>query len=298
MRRLSPSRCVFEGVLAECAGHALGRFAELRIPHRVLTPLVRAYVACLGVDMSQVIVPPGGFDSLGAFFARRLRPEARPVCGDPGSVVSPCDGMVVGTGRIEDGATAVLVIKDRRYRVPELVGDAMVAAGLTGGGYCVIYLHPRDYHRVHAPVDATLREVRHIPGARYPMAQWAAELARRGWGKNERVAFDLELPDEGRRCVLLMVAAFGVGGIECPQLPGEGRPRGEADRAAAAAPVTRGDEIGTFRLGSSVVLLWPAELIALADGFGVGARVLVGQRIGRVTGRAFDASRPALRPGT
>jgi phosphatidylserine decarboxylase len=285
MSRRWPYRHLFEGRMSVGLGRLLGRLADLPLPESLLGPLVRAYVACVGVDTSQVLEPPDGFGTFGAFFARRLRPDARPVCGGPGSVVSPCDGVVVGQGRLEDGASSVVTVKGTRYSIRDLVGDETVARGLVGGGYCLLYLHPRDYHRVHAPVDGTLREVRHLPGARYPMAPWAAGFADGALGLNERLVFDLELPRERRRCVLLMVAAFGVGGMECQHLVrAEMQGRG-LHRACLEATVRRGDELGAFRLGSTVALLWPAGAIELAEDLSVGGRVLTGRVIGRIFGR-------------
>jgi phosphatidylserine decarboxylase len=256
---------LFEGGIAVRAGRVLGTAAALRLPKAALAPVVKAYVAWFDVEMTDVLVPRGGFETFGEFFARKMKPGARPVCGDPGSVISPCDGVVIEAGRIDDGAASALTVKGTVYRLDELVADRGIAAGLAGGGYCLIYLHPRDYHRVHSPLDATLKEVRRVPGARYPVASWAEKLGVAVLGKNERVAFDLELPDDDRRLSLLMVAAFGVSDIEC---------RGTGS-------LRRGDEVGAFRLGSTVGLFWPRGLVALDDTIEAGSRVLMGQRIGR-----------------
>lgn len=257
---------VFEGGLAVRAGRVLGAAAALRFPKAALASVVKAYIAWFGVEMTDVLVPRGGFGTFGEFFARKMKPGARSVCGDPGSVISPCDGVVIEAGRIDDGAASALAVKGTIYRLDELVADRGVAASLTGGGYCLIYLHPRDYHRVHAPVDATLKGVRRVPGARYPVAPWAENLCDGVLGRNERVAFDLELPNDKRRLLLLMVAAFGVSDIEC--------------RSTGA--LRRGDEVGAFRLGSTVGLFWPRGLVALDDSIEAGSRVLMGQRIGMV----------------
>ncbi|MFC1643107.1 phosphatidylserine decarboxylase, partial [Myxococcota bacterium] len=132
----------------------------------------------------------------------------------------------------------------------------------------------------HVPMDGTLKEVRHMPGARYPMAPWASVFSTGALGKNERVAFDIELSQDGCRCVLLMVAAFGVGGIECPYLSAAGSTDGR--RASLASPVTRGDELGAFRIGSTVVVLWPKGSVELEPDNNGSGRVLVGQMIGRL----------------
>jgi phosphatidylserine decarboxylase len=269
---------LFEGPLAIGASRALARAANLRLPDPMLRAFIKAYTVYFGADMSVVVTPLDGFGCFGDFFARRLRTEARPVCRDPGAVVSPCDAVVQERSRIDADATNLITIKGDSYSMPALIGDADVAAGLAGGGFCVLYLHPRDYHRVHVPTDGTLTGVRHMPGTRYPMAPWASGLTDRALGKNERVAFDIELPRDGLRCVLLMVAAFGVGGIESPYLPdGVG-----GRRTGMAEVVCRGDEIGAFRIGSTVVLLWPKKAFELDACISAGGRVLVGQTMGHL----------------
>jgi len=274
----------FEGTPARAGSALLGMLAKLRIPGALLRPLVTAYIRWFGVDMSQVAVPSGGFCSFGDFFARRLTADARPICCGENSVASPCDGMIVATGRIEkEGIHSALVLKNEAYSIAELVADAAVAEALAGGEYCVIYLHPRDYHHVHAPADATVVATRHIPGARYSVAAWAALPGVWAVGKNERVAFELDVYG-GRRCVLLMVAAFGVGGIVCEHLVSFGGHEPPVRTRTGTVELRRGDDIGAFRLGSTVVLLWPPGLIELDRSVVVGRRVLAGQKIGQVHG--------------
>ena len=268
----------FEGPLAIGAGRVLAHAAELRLSEPMLRPFIKAYTTWFAVDMSVVLPPADGFACFADFFARRLRPEARPICQEAGAMVSPCDASLLERGELDANATTTVTIKGTRYWLHDFVGDAGVAAGLAGGGYCVLYLHPRDYHRVHVPIDGTLKEVRHMPGSRYPVAPWASGFSAGALGKNERVAFNIELSQDGRRCVLLMVAAFGVGGIESTYLPeGAG-----GSRTNMAELVHRGDDLGAFRIGSTVVLLWPKGAIELDHGISGGERVLVGQMIGRL----------------
>ncbi len=92
-RLISWSR-FFEGQPAIGAGRALARAAELRLPEPMLRPFIKAYTAWFGVDMSVVLTPADGFACFADFFARRLRPEARPICREAGAVVSPCDAAV------------------------------------------------------------------------------------------------------------------------------------------------------------------------------------------------------------
>jgi phosphatidylserine decarboxylase len=273
----------FESSVGNATAQLLGWAAERHVPQSLLGPFIAAYAFLFGVDMGVIVTPSGGFGCFADFFARRLRPEARPVSGNPDSVVSPCDGVLVDWGRIsENGLESRITVKGVTYAVADLIGASEAAADLAGGGYCVLYLHPRDYHRVHVPMDSTLRQVRHVPGAHYPVAPWAAKFAGPVLGKNERVAFDLELRDEGRRCVLVMVAAFAVGGIESPFLEDKATPMGTVSRTSARETLARGDELGAFRIGSTVVLLWPQGALELDPNLGIGARVLVGETVGRL----------------
>lgn len=275
---LIPFSRFFEGPLAFGAGIALARAAELRLPRPVLGLLMKAYSAWLDVDMNGVLTPQGGFGCFGDFFARRLRPEYGPICAEPGTLVSPCDGSVQQRSAIDTQVLDSITIKGCTVSLGNLIGDADVAASLVGGTFCVIYLHPRDYHRVHVPIDGILSSVRHVPGARYPVASWASGLTDEVLSRNERVAFDFELTPAGPRCVVLMVAAFGVGGIESPYLS-----RGmRGNRKNMAEAVARGDDLGAFRIGSTVLLLLPAGAVELDRRVTVGSRVLAGQVIGRL----------------
>lgn len=275
--------------ISVCASHVLGFLDKARLPQFALTPMIRAYVRWFAVDMSQVAIPEGGFDTFGSFFARRLQPNSRHICGDPGSLVCPCDGLIVDLGDIDADDATTLVIKGVTYRLGELIGDEQTAAELAGGGYCVIYLHPRDYHRVHVPVSSVLTRVQHLPGTRLPVAPWAAEFNKDVLRRNERLAFHLEWSSNGDRLVLLMVSAFGVGGIESETVGMEPAGRRTIQDATAGTFRRRGDEIGAFRLGSTVALLWPKGAVILDESVQVGGRVCVGQRIGRLRARERTA---------
>jgi len=155
MRPPLPWTRLFEGAAGIGASRLMGRAADLPLPAPVLRPLIQAYASWFGVDMGAALTPPGGFGSFGAFFARRLRAGARPVDGAPAAVVSPCDGLLLEAGHIsESDPSWSVTVKGARYGLAELIGDGATAQALAGGGYCVLYLHPRDYHRVHVPFDA------------------------------------------------------------------------------------------------------------------------------------------------
>jgi phosphatidylserine decarboxylase len=198
--------------------------------------------------MTDVLPESNGYPSFDAFFTRPLRPGARPI--DVASVVSPADGRLVDSGPIDDDSR--LTVKGQPYTVLDLLEDEAAARRYSGGSFCVIYLSPRDYHRVHCPVDGALTAVRGIPGDLYPVNSIGERHVPRLFARNQRVAFFLEGAGVGR-LALVMVGAIIVGRITVTALD-------ESDivgdrRIHPPKPMQRGDEIGIFHLGSTVVML-------------------------------------------
>jgi phosphatidylserine decarboxylase len=260
--------------IAHGASRQIGVLADIRVPSPLLRPVIRAYSTAMGVRMDEAEIPEGGFERFGDFFARRLKDGARAMCEDPDAVVSPCDGRLVAVHSLSDDATRGLVVKGYDYNLSKLLGGP-VGDRFAGGQGCVIYLHPRDYHRVHVPMDAQLHEVRHISGTRFPVAPWSESRVEGLYEKNERMVFHFRV-GKGHMA-LVMVAAFGVGHIETALGPHPGEHTSAARLHDPAATLHKGDEIGAFRLGSTVVLLWSRGLINALPAPG---RLLFGQRIG------------------
>lgn len=237
----------------------VGRVAERPVPAPVLQPFLALYVRAYGVDLSEALVPPGGFTSFNDFFTRRLREGLRSFDRDPNVVLSPADGRLDDEGPISDGAR--FVVKGQPYDVATLLGDTDEARVFEGGRYAVVYLSPRDYHRVHSPVEGTVRRVRHLPGSLYPVNAIGVEHVPSLFARNERVVVHLDAPRFGPVAVVL-VGAFIVGKIalafEGPARPEHRGPPTERRYTDADAPrLNRGDELGAFLLGSTVVLLLP-----------------------------------------
>jgi phosphatidylserine decarboxylase len=262
--------------------HALGQVADIRMPTALLRPMIKAYSIAFQIEMDDVLEPEGGFECFGDFFVRRLRPDVRPICRDRDALLSPADGEVVDRGEISGGQSTTLQIKGSSYDVDQLLGDATDGDEFAGGGYLVVYLHPRDYHRVHCPVDGQLTSVCHIPGKHFPVASWSERRVKGVYGKNERMAYVLR-PASGGTMALVMVAAFGVSNIETPFAPLGGAGNGRANKRCFDPQVrlSRGDDLGAFRLGSTVVLLWTPGAVEI-DLDLVRDRVQVGGRIGKL----------------
>jgi phosphatidylserine decarboxylase len=210
---------------------------------------VRLYKVDLG-DVARRREPYPSFD---AFFTRPLRPDARGI--SQARVVSPADGRLIALGRIDRDAS--FRVKAQHYAAHELIGES--ADPYVGGSYAVIYLAPRDYHRVHAPVDGAIRCVRAIPGDLYPVNTVGERHVPRLLARNERVVVFVDTLELGRVAVAL-VGAFCVGRITVPMLQGRAVQPGD-HQIEPPTRVRRGDEIGTFHLGSTVVLLVGNETV-------------------------------------
>jgi phosphatidylserine decarboxylase len=194
----------------------------------------------------------GGWASFDAFFTRRLRDGVRDVDPDPRTVMSPADGRIESIGPIDGGGT--FVVKGRPYSVAELVGGEQEARAFEGGAGCVVYLSPRDYHRVHAPVGGTIRRIRSMPGDYFPVNAIGMRHVPNLFCRNRRVAIEIDAEGGLGRVTVVMVVAMIVGrittiGVEAPDVPFGGHSFSPPLR------VERGQEIGVFHLGSTAVVL-------------------------------------------
>jgi phosphatidylserine decarboxylase len=268
----------------------VGWGADRAVPTALRSLAYRAFARAVGANLDEVELELASYPSLGDFFARKLRPGARTIDPAPRAVISPCDGVIAARGIATAGS--LVQAKGRDYRLAELVADAALAERLTGGAYLTIYLSPRDYHRVHTPVAARVVGYDYLPGALWPVNPRVAARRDALLSRNERVVFRMNAEALGH-VALVMVGASGVGSIRlAPALAGGDDVVVESGawRAAreprrvelAEARVARGDELGAFRLGSTVVLLFEPGAVELAGE--VGEAVRFGQRLGTILG--------------
>ena len=231
----------------------MGKAASMPMPPPLLNTVIKAYSAFFNVDMSEV--EPAKWHSINDFFTRRLKKGARPIAQGPGVLVSPADGTVQAVGRVESGQA--LQVKGLYYRVSELVGDPDEGAKFEGGMYYTVYLSPGDYHRVHSPVDGRIVSVRYIPGRLFSVNPKVTRYCDNYLTLNERVVMHFETQDMGR-IAAVMVGAAGVGNMEITDFPQIVTDSGQqAVKIVPPHPVERkkGQEIGVFNMGSTVVVL-------------------------------------------
>jgi phosphatidylserine decarboxylase len=227
---------------------AVGQLCEQSLPPTLSRAIERAYCAAYKVDLSDVLPRSGPYQSFDEFFTRPLKPGARTV--SHAAVVSPADGLLACSGPVDSGAR--ILVKGKPYEVGELLGDPAEARRYTGGQFAVVYLSPRDYHRVHSPVDGQIGLVRGIPGDQYPVNSLGEKHVPKLFARNQRVVMFVETKGLGTVAVV-MVGATIVGRISVSALPVPRVPPGD-HTIEPAQSVSRGDEIGIFHLGSTVVM--------------------------------------------
>jgi phosphatidylserine decarboxylase len=238
-------------VLSRVTGH----LADLQLPTALLRPILRLYVSGCGVDLAEAALPLEAYPTFNAFFTRRLREGARPVAAEPGVVVSPSDSRLTAIGPIPpDGRLEQ--VKGSPYSIEALLGSAEDAAPFHHGVHATLYLSPAMYHRVHSPVDGRVVAWRHVPGRLFPVNAAGVGSIPGLYTRNERVALRVDTDAHGPVAVVL-VGAANVGRISlafADLVTNRGRPTG---RAVPAEPVAirRGDEVGAFNIGSTVVVL-------------------------------------------
>jgi phosphatidylserine decarboxylase len=224
----------------------------------VTTWIIRRFVAKYGVDMGEALDSDiASYPSFNAFFTRALKPGARPLAA--ADLVSPVDGAISQFGAIE--GDQIFQAKGHSYTTTALVGgDAALAARFQSGSFATLYLSPRDYHRIHMPCDGRLLRMTYVPGELFSVNPATARGVPGLFARNERVVCVFETPRGP--FVLVLVGATIVGsmattwhGVVNPPRGGEVREWRYDDRQIR---LRKGEEMGRFLLGSTVVMLFPA----------------------------------------
>jgi phosphatidylserine decarboxylase len=257
----------------------VGGLTRLPAPAALHQAAMRAFARSYRVDLSEAELPIEGYPRFSDFFSRALKPGARTVDPDPRAVVSPVDGTVSEAGVVEAGTC--LQAKGIRYPVERLLGDAELARAFADGGtFVTLYLAPRDYHRIHAPVAGRVVGSRYLRGEFWPVNPATVRNKDALFCANERLVTLLE-SDLGR-CAVVKVGATCVGRIRSTyddRLTHAGQTEG-ARRFDPPVPVAKGEELGRFEMGSTVILLFEPGRVRWEAWLQAGATVRMGQRIG------------------
>lgn len=223
------------------------------IKNNVIKLLTKIY----GINISEAADENiDNYPHFNAFFTRELKPEARPIDLTPNAWVSPVDGLISQSTHIE--GNNIIQAKAHPYTVEALVGgDIGYAEKFHHGDAAVIYLSPKDYHRIHMPTDAKLISMTYVPGDLFAVNPATVRQVDGLFARNERLVIRFE-NEQGPFC-LIMVGAIFVGSMETV-FQGKITPDYEPtiqhwDYQSENISYNKGDEIGRFNMGSTVVLL-------------------------------------------
>lgn len=247
--------------------------------------LIGRVVKAYAVDMNQAEQPdPFAYSSFNAFFTRALKPGARPITAEERVIACPADGRISQLGQITDGR--ILQAKGQYFSVAELLGDEAAAAAYKDGQFITVYLSPRDYHRVHAPLTGTLRETLHIPGRLFSVAPFAVDAVPRLFARNERLVCHFD--GAHGPFAVVMVGAMLVSGVETVwsgvEIPPYAKAVVRKDWRDKGIRLERGAELARFNMGSTVIVLLPSGTAEFDSELSVQMSVDMGMTIGRAGG--------------
>jgi len=256
--------------------------ADSRLPG-LKNLLIKRFINHYGVDLSIAkIKDPEGYSCFNEFFCRELEDGVRPYSDDKNIVASPVDGSISQIGTIEEHS--IFQAKGKSFSLQSLLGgNTALAEQFKNGHFATIYLSPKDYHRMHMPVAGTVKAMYHIPGALFSVNQSTAENVDELFARNERLA--VEFSTEHGPMVMVYVGAMIVASIETPWsglvAPREKQVQHFNYGETPQVTLEKGDECGRFRLGSTVVMLFPENTINWQEEFEANTPVQLGQDLAR-----------------
>ena len=242
--------------------------------------LIKRAIKAFDIDMQEAASDElGNYENFNAFFTRELKTGARPIARGKNAVVSAADGVISQVGKIDKNR--LLQAKGIDYSLNHLVGDSDQGKQYEKGTFATIYLSPKDYHRVHIPLGGQLVCSRYIPGELFSVNQKTTEGLPNLFARNERLVCEFKSEQVGHFSVIF-VGAMLVAGIETVwggfETPGPGAVR-EVDHSDDNLTYKKGDEIGRFKFGSTVILLFQKGTVQLEKGIETSTTVRMGRKI-------------------
>jgi phosphatidylserine decarboxylase len=222
------------------------------------------------------------YTSLTDFFIRRLKPGARAIADGDEVIVSPVDGKVSAFGTIENGT--LIQAKGVYYTVNELLGsDEDRALGFNGGQFMTIYLSPQDYHRIHTPLAGEITGYAYVPGTLFPVNAFGVRAVKGLFARNERVITYLNT--EAGEVAVIKVGAIIVGSVKVNYSDITTNIRGGQvvkESLKVKRSIKKGDEVGRFEFGSTVILLFERDKVSFRSDLSEGQSVKMGSPLGQV----------------
>ena len=238
----------------------MGKLVHLPLPRFISTLVIRIFSSFYKINLDEAEKSVSEYESLGDFFVRRLKPELRPLGSN--WALHPADSQVTQLSAIDQGN--LIQAKNKFYKVNDFLHDSEALKKYDNGFFVTYYLCPTDYHRVHSPVDGVITKVTHIPGMLWPVNKWSTENIEEMFSINERVSVEIKTNRGFVNAVF--VGATNVGFIELSFMR---EIKGNQFKIFAPLikdnlniPITRGQELGLFRMGSTVVMLFQKSVLS------------------------------------
>ncbi len=260
--------------------YLVGLLVRIKLPKPLALFAHRWFVHSFSIDMTEAEKPLKEYKSIEDVFTRKLKKSARPISQEP--YCSPSDSILTTNRAIKDNQD-VFEIKKTNYSVAELAGETLVSPAWIS----VFYLAPHNYHRVHSPLDGVVHWVKHIPGALWPVNPAFLKYLPTLFNKNERLVFKIETQNKGT-VFLVMVGALNVGRMTTPLSKtiisnNKHFSKEFQERLIPPVVIRKGEEIGTFMMGSTVIMLFDQKALeslgALPTRKAEGNPVVVGESL-------------------
>ena len=259
----------------------VGRLAECQTPW-LKNLLIKQFIQRYKVNMAEAIEGEAeSYPNFNAFFTRALKADARPICADENSVACPADGAISQIGSI--ASARILQAKGQDYSLSQLLGgDEALASQFRDGAFATIYLSPKDYHRVHMPLDGELRQSIYVPGQLFSVNQTTAENVNSLFARNERLICLFDTP--AGPMAMILVGAMIVAGIETVWAGQVAPPPRQLTRVeyprSESVSLKKGEEMGRFKLGSTVILLFGKDRMDWDSKFIATSPTRLGEKLG------------------
>ncbi|KOO43843.1 phosphatidylserine decarboxylase [Priestia koreensis] len=224
---------------------------------------ISSYARVYKINQNEMKNELNTYKTLQEFFIRELKDTARPIDADLTSIVSPVDAVIESMGTVTPEKE--ITVKNKQYSIEEMIGDDEILQKYVGGEYIILYLSPKDYHRIHSPIQATIDKQWTLGGKSYPVNSWGLKYGKDPITKNYRKL--LQMKGSTGDLLLVKVGAMFINSIET---------------TVKNEHVKKGEEVGYFSFGSTVVLFLEKGKLHLSDHLQPQQPVRVGERIGTI----------------
>lgn len=264
--------------------HILSRLvaniANCRMP-LIKNLIIRQYCKFYNIDMAEMLEPnPINYQTFNAFFIRALKPGARPITSDPKTIISPVDGKIGQIGQIN--ANLLISAKGKTFTLEQLFADNEDATQFHNANFAVLYLAPSNYHRIHMPVSGKLLSMRYVPGKLFSVNPKTVDRIPGVFARNERIIITFDTAFGTMAMVL--VGAMIVGSIETSWagvvMPNKKKNIMNWDYTKQKIVFEHGSEVANFKLGSTVILLFPEKAMRWNQMAQKDAPIKMGQNLG------------------